>query len=125
MIAPSRGFVVSEADVKDFYDGLCGWLSIHPITTGGMLALILTALRVSLSETSRSFSYVCMEGLACGFLSMAFSHTAINMLNVDPSIGTLMGATAGFVGIERTRAFMIKLLDAWILKQKGGEHADK
>lgn len=125
MRAPLRGFVVPEADVKDFYDALCEWLSIHPITTGGMLALILTALRVALSETSRSFSYVCMEGLACGFLSMAFSYTAINMLGVDPSIGTLIGATAGFIGIERTRAFMIKLLDAWILKQKGGEHADK
>ena len=112
-------FYFKDSAVKDLYDSLCEWLSAHPITTGGVLALILTGLRVGLSETKKSFGFVCLEGLACGLLSMAFSYAAINMMNFDPSIGIFIGSTAGFIGIERIQTLMIKILDAWIASRSG------
>lgn len=108
--------------MKDFYDAFCEWLSIHPITTGGCLALILTALRVAMSEDNKSFKFVCLEGVACGFLSMALSYTAIHLLNLDSSIGVFIGSTAGFIGIERTRAFMVRLLDSWVARHDGKDN---
>ena len=110
--------------MKDLYEAVCGWLSAHPITTGGALALILTGLRVAMSEHKKSFGMVCLEGVSCGLLSMAFSYTAINMLNLDPSIGIFIGSTAGFIGVERIQTLMIKILDMWLanrLERKGGE----
>lgn len=100
--------------MKDFYERFCDWLTIHPITTGGILAVILTALRVAMSETDKSFGYVCMEGVACGLLSMAFSYAAINMMSLDPSVGIFIGSTAGFIGVERIQTLMIKILDTWV-----------
>lgn len=105
--------------MRDFYDQICAWLSEHPISTGGLLALLLTAIRVGLSETNKSFGFVCLEGLACGLLSMAFSYAAINMMHFDPSVGILIGSTAGFIGIERIQTLMIKILDAWIATRSG------
>ena len=105
--------------MKDLYEALCEWLSIHPITTGGILAVTLTAFRVALAENRKSFGFVCLEGLSCGLLSMAFSYTAINMLNMDPSIGIFMGSTAGFIGLERIQALFIRLLDKWVAIKTG------
>lgn len=105
--------------MKGFYDAFCDWLSVHPITTGGVLAIVLTGLRVAMSEDSKSFKFVCLEGVACGCLSMALSYTAIHLLNLDSSIGVFIGSTAGFIGIERTRVFMIRLLDSWLASHYG------
>lgn len=109
--------------MKDFYERFCDWLTIHPITTGGILAVILTALRVAMSETDKSFGYVCMEGVACGLLSMAFSYAAINMMSLDPSVGIFIGSTAGFIGVERLRILFIKLIDIY-LGAKSGKVSD-
>lgn len=98
----------------NLYDRLAEWLTAHPISTGGALALVLTGLRVSMAEHKKSFGMVCIEGLACGLLSMAFSYAAIHILSFDPSIGIFIGSTAGFIGIERIQTLMLKLLDAWI-----------
>ncbi len=107
--------------MQNLYDRICEWLSIHPISTGGCLAVILTAIRIALSETNKSFGFVCLEGIACGLLSMAFSYTAINLMHLDPSIGILIGSTAGFIGIERIQTLMIKLLDLWLVKHSTGK----
>lgn len=98
----------------NLYDRVAEWLTAHPISTGGALALVLTALRVLMAEDRKPFGMVCVEGLACGLLSMAFSSAAINIMHMDPSIGIFIGSTAGFIGIERIQTLMIKLLDAWI-----------
>lgn len=100
--------------MRELYDHLCSWLSAHPITTGGVLALILTGLRVAMSENKKSFGMVCLEGVSCGLLSMAFSYTAINMLHLDPSIGIFIGSTAGFIGVERIQTLMLKIIDMWL-----------
>lgn len=113
--------------MKDFYERFCDWLAIHPITTGGILAVILTALRVAMSETDKSFGYVCMEGLACGLLSTAFSYAAINMMDLDNSVGVLIGSSAGFVGIDRLRILFIKLIDIYLgtkSKKVSDSHTD-
>lgn len=108
--------------MRDFYDQICAWLSEHPISTGGLLAVILTALRVAMSETEKSFGYVCMEGLACGLLSMAFSYAAIHMFAVDNSVGILIGSSAGFVGLDRMKALFIKLIDSYLDSKKERNH---
>lgn len=100
--------------MNNLYDRIADWLTAHPISTGGVLALVLTALRVGMAEHKKSFGMVCVEGLACGLLSMAFSYAAINIMHLDPSIGIFIGSTAGFIGIERIQTLMLKLLDAWI-----------
>lgn len=100
----------------NLYDRIAEWLTAHPISTGGALALVLTGLRVGMAEHKKSFGMVCIEGLACGLLSMAFSYAAIHILNFDPSIGIFIGSTAGFIGIERIQTLMIKILDLWLEK---------
>lgn len=100
----------------NLYDRISEWLTAHPITTGGALALILTGLRVLMAEDRKSFGMVCVEGLACGLLSMAFSYTAIGMLGMDNSIGVLIGSSAGFIGIDRTKLLFIRFLDAYIAR---------
>lgn len=100
----------------NLYDRVAEWLTAHPIPTGGALALTLTALRVLMANDRKSFGMVCVEGLACGLLSMAFSYAAIHILNFDPSIGIFIGSTAGFIGIERIQTLMIKILDLWLEK---------
>ena len=102
--------------MNNWYDRIAEWLTAHPISTGGVLALVLTGLRVSMAEHKKSFGMVCIEGLACGLLSMAFSYAAIHILNFDPSIGIFIGSTAGFIGIERIQTLMIKILDLWLEK---------
>ena len=84
---------------------------------------MLTSLRLGLSETSRSFGFVCLEGLSCGLLSMAFSYAAIGMLGVDNSVGVLIGATAGFIGVDRLKLALIKILDLWLARQTPGSAA--
>lgn len=106
--------------MNDLYDRLADWLQAHPVTTGGGLALVLTSLRLGLSETSRSFGFVCLEGLSCGLLSMAFSYAAIGLLGVDNSVGVLIGATAGFIGVDRLKLALIKILDLWLARQAPG-----
>lgn len=110
--------------MKEFYDALCDWLQIHPISTGGCLAIILTGLRVAMAEGNKSFGMVCLEGLSCGLLSMAFSYAAVNMFGVDNSVGILIGASAGFVGIDRLKAIFIRLIDTY-LANRGGSHVDE
>lgn len=100
--------------MKDFYDSLCQWLTDHPISTGGALALILTALRIAMAENNKSFGFVCIEGISCGFLSMAFSYAAIGMLGVDNSVGVLIGASAGFIGLDRLKMLFIKIIDTYL-----------
>lgn len=104
--------------MRDLYDTVCEWLSAHPITTGGILAIVLTGLRVAMSEDKKTFGYICLEGLACGLLSMAFSYAAIGMLGVDNSVGVLIGSSAGFIGIDRIRVLFILLLDKYVTKEK-------
>lgn len=108
--------------MKDLYDSLCEWLSAHPITTGGILAVILTGLRVAMAEDKKSFGFVCLEGLSCGLLSMAFSYAAIHMLGVDNSVGILIGSSAGFVGLDRLKALFIKLIDSYLDSKKERNH---
>lgn len=105
--------------MKDFYDSFCEWLSIHPITTGGILAIILTAFRVIMAEDKKSFGLVCLEGLSCGLLSMAFSYAAIGMLGVDNSVGVLIGGSAGFVGLDRMKALFIAGVDRFLERKVG------
>lgn len=107
----------------NLYDRIAEWLTAHPISTGGALALILTALRVIMAEDNKSFGRVCVEGLACGLLSMAFSSAAINIMHLDPSIGIFIGSTAGFIGIERIQTLMVKLLDLWLEKHSAVNHS--
>lgn len=111
--------------MHDYYDNFTDWLQSHPVTTGGGLALVLTGLRIGLSETSRSFGFVCLEGLSCGLLSMALSYAAIGLLGVDNSVGVLIGATAGFIGVDRLKLALIKILDLWLARAVpgGGEKA--
>lgn len=111
--------------MHSYYDNLTDWLQSHPVTTGGGLALVLTGLRIGLSETNRSFGFVCLEGLSCGLLSMAMTHAAIGLLGVDGSVGVLIGATAGFVGVDRLKLALIKILDLWLARAVpgGGEKA--
>ena len=106
--------------MHDYYDNFTAWLQAHPVTTGGGLALALTALRIGLSETSRSFGFVCLEGLSCGLLSMALSYAAIGLLGVDSSVGVLIGATAGFIGVDRLKLALIKILDLWLTRAAPG-----
>lgn len=106
--------------MHNYYDNLTDWLQSHPVTTGGGLALVLTALRIGLSDTSRSFGFVCMEGLSCGLLSMAMTHAAIGLLGVDSSVGVLIGATAGFIGVDRLKLALIKILDLWLARAVPG-----
>lgn len=107
----------------NLYDRIAEWLTAHPISTGGALALVLTGLRVGMAEHKKSFGMVCIEGLACGLLSMAFSYAAIHILNFDPSIGIFIGSTAGFIGIERIQVLMIKILDLWLEKHSAVNHS--
>lgn len=102
--------------MNNFYDRICEWLNLHPITTGGFMALILTTMRVAMSENKKSFGYVCLEAFSCGLLSMAFSSSAIGLLHCDPSVAVLIGATAGFIGVDRLKVLIIKILDNWIEK---------
>lgn len=121
--APFRSlFYFKGSAVKDLYDSLCEWLSAHPITTGGILAVILTGLRVAMAEDKKSFGFVCLEGLSCGLLSMAFSYAAIGMLGVDNSVGILIGSSAGFVGLDRMKALFIKVIDTYIGSRKENDH---
>lgn len=106
--------------MQNWYDRIAEWLTLHPVSTGGGLALVLTALRTGLSEESRSFGYVCLEGLSCGLLSMAFSYSAVGLLGVDNSIGVLIGASAGFIGVDRIKWVMIRVLDAWVYSKAKG-----
>jgi len=114
--------------MHNYYDNLTDWLQAHPVTTGGGLALALTGLRIGLSETNRSFGFVCLEGLSCGLLSMALSQSAIGLLGVDSSVGMLIGATAGFIGVDRLKLALIKILDLWLARavpgsgEKAGEN---
>lgn len=114
--------------MHNYYDNLTDWFQAHPVTTGGGLALVLTALRIGLSETNRSFGFVCLEGLSCGLLSMALSQSAIGLLGVDSSVGMLIGATAGFIGVDRLKLALIKILDLWLARavpgsgEKAGEN---
>ena len=114
--------------MHNYYDNLTDWLQSHPVTTGGGLALVLTGLRIGLSETNRSFGFVCLEGLSCGLLSMALSQSAIGLLGVDSSVGMLIGATAGFIGVDRLKLALIKILDLWLARavpgsgEKAGEN---
>lgn len=116
--------------MHSYYDNLTDWLQSHPVTTGGGLALVLTGLRIGLSETNRSFGFVCLEGLSCGLLSMAMTHAAIGLLGVDGSVGVLIGATAGFVGVDRLKLALIKILDLWLARavprsrEKAGENCN-
>lgn len=116
--------------MHSYYDNLTDWLQSHPVTTGGGLALVLTGLRIGLSETNRSFGFVCLEGLSCGLLSMAMTHAAIGLLGVDGSVGVLIGATAGFVGVDRLKLALIKILDLWLARavpgggEKTGENSN-
>lgn len=112
--------------MKDLYNDICQWLTNNPISTGGVLALILTGIRVAMAENKKSFGLVCLEGLCCGLLSMAFSYSAINMLHLDPSVGVLFGATAGFIGLDRLKALFIALIDSYLLHKygKGGDNHD-
>lgn len=113
-----------------YYDNFTDWLQSHPVTTGGGLALALTGLRIGLSETNRSFGFVCLEGLSCGLLSMALSQSAIGLLGVDSSVGMLIGATAGFIGVDRLKLVLIKILDLWLARaapgngEKSGENSN-
>lgn len=102
--------------MRQLYDEMCTWLSQHPISTGGCLAIVLTAIRIRLSEDRNSMtaSTVLLEGLSCGLLSMAFSYTAINVCGLDSSIGVFCGATAGFIGVDRLKALFIRILDAYL-----------
>lgn len=110
--------------MKDLYDVLCEWLTGHPITTGGVLALILTALRVAMAENRKSFGFVCLEGLSCGLLSMAFSYAAVGMLGVDNSVGVLIGGSAGFIGLDRMKVLFISIVDKWIANKNGSSKMD-
>ena len=116
--------------MHSYYDNLTDWLQSHPVTTGGGLALVLTGLRIGLSETNRSFGFVCLEGLSCGLLSMAMTHAAIGLLGVDGSVGVLIGATAGCVGVDRLKLALIKILDLWLARavpgggEKTGENSN-
>lgn len=102
--------------MRPLYDEICSWLAQHPISTGGGLAIALTAIRIRLSEDRNSMtaSTVLLEGLSCGLLSMAFSYTAINVCGLDSSIGVFCGATAGFIGVDRLKALLIRVLDAYL-----------
>lgn len=106
--------------MHNYYDNFADWLQSHPVTTGGGLALALTGLRIGLSETNRSFGFVCLEGLSCGLLSMALSQSAIGLLGVDSSVGMLIGATAGFIGVDRLKLALIKILDLWLARAAPG-----
>lgn len=106
--------------MNNWYDRISEWLTAHPISTGGALALILTALRVIMAEDNKSFGMVCVEGLACGLLSMAFSYAATGMLGVDNSVGVLIGASAGFIGLDRMKSLFIRAIDAYLAHHNGG-----
>ena len=69
-------------------------------------------------------STVLLEGLSCGLLSMAFSYTTINVCGLDPSVGVFCGATAGFIGVDRLKALLIRILDAYLsrsLRKSSGD----
>lgn len=107
--------------MNDLYDRIAEWLTGHQITTGGSLAIILTAIRVLRSQRQPTFGMVCLEGLCCGLLSMAFSYSAVHLLNVDPSVGVLIGASAGFVGLDRLKILFLAVLDRYLLRQPFGD----
>lgn len=109
----------------NLYDRIAEWLTAHPISTGGALALVLTALRVLMAEDRKPFGMVCVEGLACGLLSMAFSSAATGMLGVDNSVGVLIGASAGFIGLDRMKALFIRVIDAYISRHSDGTETGK
>lgn len=100
----------------NLYDKVSEWLALHPITTGGALALILTGIRVIRNQQRPTFATVCLEGVCCGLLSMAFSYAAIGMLGADSSVGVLIGSTAGFIGLDRIKVLFNALLDHYLLK---------
>lgn len=111
--------------VSKIYDAICEWLSIHPVSTGGLLAIILTALRIAMAENNKSFAFVCVEGLCCGLLSMAFSYSAIGMLGVDSSVAVLIGGSAGFIGLDRLKVAFIKVFDAWVSSHSNSNDGKK
>ena len=108
--------------MRQVYDELCAWLTQHPISTGGCLAVVLTAIRIRLSEdrASRTVSTVLLEGLSCGLLSMAFSYTAINVCGLDSSVGVFCGATAGFIGVDQLKLLFLRMIDAYLSRRTHG-----
>lgn len=103
--------------MKEIYENFCNWLTAHPISCGGILALILTAIRVGLAEDKKSFPLVCLEAVGCGLLSVAFSYSAINFFHCDQSIAVLIGSTAGFIGVDRIKLIMLKCIDNFLNKK--------
>lgn len=118
-----RCFFYFECFMKDLYESFCSWITGHPISCGGILALILTTIRVALAEDKRSFSMVCLEAVGCGLLSVAFSYSAISMFHCDQSIAVLIGSSAGFIGIDRIKLIMLKIIDN-LLARKGIKEND-
>jgi lambda family phage holin len=85
-------------------DELEAFFAAHPWLGGGVMAVLLSTLRVVYDKEETSFTRIMLEAMICGALSVA-AGSALDAMGYGQNWYLFCGGVIGFMGSQSIRAF--------------------
>ena len=108
--------------VTEMYDAVCTWLSLHPVSSGSIMAFILSVLRLYM-QGERTFKTIFTESLICAFLSVGVTYLMTAGCGLSSEISVFIGSMTGYIGADNVKVLIQKIISNKLanLNVKGGK----
>ncbi len=100
--------------VTELYDAICSWFTVHPISSGGIMAFCMSVLRMTM-KGERSIITILTESCICAFLSVGVTYLLKSVFGMSAEIAVFVGSMTGYIGADNVKTLVQKFLNNRIL----------
>lgn len=100
--------------VTELYDAICSWFTMHPISSGSIMAFCMSVLRLMM-KGERSIITILTESCICAFLSVGVTYLLISGFGMTSEIAVFVGSMTGYIGADNVKILVQKFLNNRIL----------